>query len=631
MTRPAGLDASAQALGSDPSLELLPAGAAILDGQWRLRAANAGFLLRCCAPGGPGAMLLDLLPPLGEPPAPPAEGGAVGYLAVAVDGTLVEVRLRRSGAQVGVVLCEGAGLFEARHRGLQDALLALSREVALAVGEDEMVGAIARCLRLLFPGWFFCVRIVEPRTLALTSLYAEGLLTEVRRGRLSLTRAAAEAAHLAPQTLDPDRVALTEIEPLVFVQGVQGFARPLVAAGQFFGLVNLEHPGATADPARDERLLVQVVNQAAVGLRNAKLIEELTFVREHLEELLEHANALILAVDLRMRVTVFNRALVRLTGVGRAEALGQSALGLSPEAERPRFLGLLEKGLGGGPVDVTELVLQGRSGAEVRVALSTAPVRNAAGEVEGLIAIGQDLSRQRALEGQVVQAEKLATLGQLAAGVVHEINNPLTSIRLCADALLQAAAAGRVAGPADVVKLGSIRESAERIHRFARDLTSYTRPAAERPEEVDLHGLLDQAARYCDHSIRRSRATLSRSYAEGVPPLRAVRANLVQVFVNLLTNACQALPEGGGEVALATRVGEGGVEVAVSDGGTGIAVGDLARVFAPFFTTKPEGQGTGLGLTIVQNLVEKHGGSVRVTCSPGKGTTFRVWLPLGGG
>jgi PAS domain S-box-containing protein len=621
----------------EPALEALPEAAALLDPELTLVSANRRFLALCREPGGP---IARVLPPAGNAPSAPEEGGATRYLARAASGEAVEVSLSRSGQVIGALARKvAAGASDAplasamqtvsEQGRVLDALLTLSREVALAASEDELVAAIARCVRALFPGRNFCVRIVDARTLALTSLYADGHLLEGARERLSLRRKAAQEAHLDLRALPEGRLSLTDDEPLVFVGSHRGLAVPLAAAGVFFGVLNLEYPaGFAGDPAQDEKLLFQLANQAAIGVRNAKLIEELTFVRKFLEELIEDANALILVVNREREVIVFNKALVDLLGYGRTEIVGKDAEVLLPEALRDGVGGVLARSLAGEPVSHFEAALLKKSGGEVRVVFSTSAVRTPTGEVEGVIAIGQDLSVQRELERQVVQAEKLASLGQVAAGVVHEINNPLTTITLYADALLQLARVRR-SDPSDLDKLSRIREAAEQILRFARDLTSYARPAHDRPEELEIPELLEQAARYCEHAMKQSSATLERAFAPGLPRVRGVRVNLVQVFVNLITNACHALKDGGGRVAVAARSEGAGVLVEVADDGVGIDAESLGRIFEPFFTTKPDSRGTGLGLTVVQGIVDRHGGRVRVRSEPGAGTTFSVWLPDG--
>jgi two-component system NtrC family sensor kinase len=360
-------------------------------------------------------------------------------------------------------------------------------------------------------------------------------------------------------------------------------------------------------------------------VKNAKLIDELTFVRKYLEELLEKANALILVANRDKKVVVFNQAISRLTGLCKEEVLGKDVFALVPEDEHLRLASVLAAALRGEAVPNFELRLRTRTG-EARVAFATSSALTSQGEVEGVMAIGQDVTVVAQLEQRIIQAEKLASLGQLAASVAHEINNPMTAVVTYADVLLQRAMMSGHAGSADAEKLRKILESGHRILRFTRDLTSYARPAKERPEQVQLNVVLDMAVGYCEHVVAQSKVSVVRDYGE-LPPLSAVRANLVQVFVNLITNACHAM-QAGGQVSLRTRREGREAVVWVRDTGSGIEPSHLSRIFEPFFTTKLEGKGTGLGLSIVQRIVEKHGGRLSVESQLGLGTTFTVRLPL---
>jgi len=294
----------------------------------------------------------------------------------------------------------------------------------------------------------------------------------------------------------------------------------------------------------------------------------------------------------------------------REDVLGQDLLQFIPESERMRVMRVIAASLRGEQVSNFETRLLGDGGREVRVSFATSAVLTARGEVEGVIAIGQDLTVVKELEKRVIQAEKLASLGQLAASVVHEINNPMTAVATYADALMQRHALDPRADVADKDKLRKIIDNSNRILRFTRDLVSYARPADDKPEKVDLHKLLDMAVSFCDHVLHQHQITVRRDYGD-VPALSAVRGHLVQVFVNLITNACHAMSPGGVVIL-----------------STGIKAEYLEKIFEPFFTTKPDGKGTGLGLSIVQGIVEKHGGTIKVNSALGQGTRFSIRLPL---
>jgi PAS domain S-box-containing protein len=541
-------------------------------------------------------------------------------------GDVVAARARTEPelARGRLVVAEKALLEQARTEGV---LLDLGRSVAEAGGEEELVAAVARGVKELFPGRSFCIRITDARTGGLTSLYAEGRLREGAHEPLVLLGRAVEKTSLALTRLPQGRVVVQAEVPLLFLGSTHGVSAPLVASGQLFGAINMEYPaGFEADVLHDERVLLQLANQVAVAVKNAKLIDELTFVRKYLEELLEKANALILVANRDQQVVVFNQALSALTGFRKEDVLGKDLHWLLPQSEHPRLSQVMSSAMRGESVNSFETRLLSRDGAEVRVSFATSSMLTQHGEVEGVIAIGQDITVVKELEKRIIHAEKLASIGQLAASVVHEINNPMTAVATYADALLVRSRMTPGANPADQEKLKKILESSHRILRFTRDLVSYARPAQDKPERVQLNAVVDMAVGFCEHVVAQARVSVHREYSE-LPPLSGVRANLVQVFVNLITNACHAMTPGGAVYLSTVRDGQD-VVVKVRDTGTGIDPKHLQRIFDPFFTTKPEGKGTGLGLSICQGIVENHGGRLTVESTLGAGTTFTVRLPL---
>lgn len=233
----------------------------------------------------------------------------------------------------------------------------------------------------------------------------------------------------------------------------------------------------------------------------------------------------------------------------------------------------------------------------------------------------------RTLSSHMVQTEKLASLGQLAAGVVHELNNPLTSIVAYTDLLLkrQLSFGG---DPQDVERLRRIGESAGRMLRFTRDLVTYAKPSRETAIPVPIHDVVDKALAFCEHVIDEAHGNVVRDFWAEPLHVRGMSEQLAQVFVNLVTNACHALPPAEGTIFVRTRLLDGGaIEVVVEDNGEGIAKEHLALVFTPFFTTKGDGKGTGLGLSIVKNILDTHDAHVRIEPGSGGGTRFVIVFP----
>jgi PAS domain S-box-containing protein len=513
--------------------------------------------------------------------------------------------------------------------GTTRALLDLSRELAQAHAREDVAAALARALSSLFPGRAHRIRLLDPKTLAPVSVPVSSRPSPDAPHPIALRRAAVRHGGLSEAALESGGVRLVDVDEPVCEGCVRAVAVPLAVGSQLYGVVSLEYPpGAPGDPAVDEPLLLQVTNPAALGVRNLKSVEELTFLKTYLEELLENANALIVVTNRQHQVLVFNRAIARLTGFGIDEALGADLLGLLPAAERERTRAIFERSIAGEAVTGFETRLALSGGGEALVAFHTAPIVGHGGDVEGVIAIGQDLTALRAMEQRAEHFQRLAAFGRLAAGIVHELNNPLVAVVTYSDHLLERRR-GSALDPGDAEKLRRIRDAGERIQRLARDLITYARPSADRPEPLDLGSLLDQVARMCDPALRDARARL-RLELEPAPRILGGRASLLQVFVNLVTNAAHALPPEGGTVTLGLSSRGEEVVARISDDGRGMPPEVRARIFEPFFSTKEGGRGVGLGLSIVQGIVARHGGSIEVASEPGQGTTFTVTLPVRG-
>jgi two-component system, NtrC family, sensor kinase len=239
----------------------------------------------------------------------------------------------------------------------------------------------------------------------------------------------------------------------------------------------------------------------------------------------------------------------------------------------------------------------------------------------------EQLAEARSLNAHIVQAEKLASLGQIAAGVVHELNNPLTSIVAYTDYLILRAA--NRAGGADtdeIDRLRRISESAGRMLRFTRDLVSYARPSSETPVPCSAHMVIDQAIAFCEHVLAAASVTVQRRFAIDLPSVRGKPEQLAQIFVNLITNACHAMLRGG-TLTVTTRLEGALVCIDLTDTGHGIHPDHVPQVFTPFFTTKTSGAGTGLGLAIVKSILDGHGGTIRASSDGRSGATFSITLP----
>ncbi len=274
----------------------------------------------------------------------------------------------------------------------------------------------------------------------------------------------------------------------------------------------------------------------------------------------------------------------------------------------------------GGPT-----VLEGdrRKAAEL-LALSIGSTVRRARHLESLKRESQEA---KSLREQAVQSDKLANLGRMAASVVHELNNPLTSIVAYTD-LLRRRFGDRDIDPSDRERLVRISEAASRVLAFTRDLVAYSRPSPASPSPITIHDVIDRALVFCDHVLSDSHVTVVRRFGE-VPFVFGLHGPLTQVFVNLITNACQAMDPDGGTVEIETGTHEstGNLVVRILDQGPGIRPDIADRLFEPYFTTRGEADGNGLGLHIVQTILTSHGGSATARNRDGRGAVFTVELP----
>jgi len=264
-----------------------------------------------------------------------------------------------------------------------------------------------------------------------------------------------------------------------------------------------------------------------------------------------------------------------------------------------------------------------------RFRLSKIPMRLDGDEITHVITIGEDVTEYDRVQQQIHQSEKLAAICQLAAGVMHEINNPLATIGACV-----AAIEGRLPAGADTAQveeyLQTIDREVDRCSRIVDGLLDFTRPRAGPRRAVSLNALVDETLFLLKHHRRFKQLQVARALAPGLPDTTGSPEQLAQVLMALMLNAVDAMEQGG---QLTVRTGlsparSDEVVVEVQDTGIGIAPADQSKIFEPFYTTKPPGRGTGLGLSICYGIVADHRGRIEVDSAPGRGATFRVFLPV---
>lgn len=509
----------------------------------------------------------------------------------------------------------------------------LAGEIYLEMSEKDLADLFISSLSKAFPDRGFAIRVFDPRSMDRASAYSNW---ELRPGvdaeRVRIKASSIQKTRLKSAIAASARIIVDRRWDSPFPAVAAGFAVPLVAAGELYGVLDVGYRLGSDVAEFDEPLILPFANQLSVNLRNERLHRETSVLRDYQAKLIEHANALILGVDRHWRIVVCNQALLHLTGFDRDAVIGRDLRDwLSPE-QRPRLQKLFLQALSGHQADTVEVELVTATGGQVRTVWSVATISGKQNEVEAVVAIGQDQTRLQELQSQVIQAEKLATLGQLAAGVVHELNNPLTSITVYAEYLLRKSEIAVrdqepvIPEPADVEKLRRIAGGAQRILQFARDLVQYAAPAGDELDMISINTVVEQSLSFCEHLFDRSGIELELELQRALPAIHAVPGQLEQVVINLVTNAVQAIERDGCVRVTTYREGDE-VCFAVADDGPGIAPREVERIFEPFYTTKTNGQGTGLGLSIVTNIVEQHRGNIAVSSPPEGGVTFTVSLP----
>jgi signal transduction histidine kinase len=262
--------------------------------------------------------------------------------------------------------------------------------------------------------------------------------------------------------------------------------------------------------------------------------------------------------------------------------------------------------------------------------MTRAPLRTDGGAVTYAILLIEDISERKRLERQMLTAEKLAAVGSLAAGVAHELNNPLATIAGCAEALQGRLKEGALAARAELADfpsyLGLIEEEAYRCKEITGSLLQFVREPGSRRAATDVNALVLKTIELVSHQARYAASVLCPELDEALPAVVVNEGQLRQVFLGLASNALDAM-DGRGRLTIRTRRARREVEIEFDDEGPGIPDDIAPRIWDPFFTTKPPGQGTGLGLAIAQGIVADHGGRIEMQTHVGKGSIFRVVLP----
>jgi two-component system NtrC family sensor kinase len=386
----------------------------------------------------------------------------------------------------------------------------------------------------------------------------------------------------------------------------------------------------------DQYLLSALADYAAIAIENARLYEAVKHSEARYRELFANAYDLIFTLDRNLNIQSMNKVGPALTGYAEEELIGHSFTRICEPSFAQYATQQLRALATGNAIQPFELQLRRRDNEKVILEVSAQLVR-VGDRIEGFHCIARNLTERRRLEEQLLQAEKLSAIGQLVAGVAHELNNPLTSVSGYTQLLL------REKGLNEQVRedLSHIHTQAERAARIVQNLLVFAREHKPERRQISLNDVIRDTLTLRAYQLRVDNIKVVTEFDTNLPKTVADPFQLQQVMLNLINNAHQAMVERGGANQLTLRTGivqhetndgiatsSPMIQFAVSDTGIGIPVHNLSRIFDPFYTTKPVGQGTGLGLAICFGIVQEHGGRIWAESTYGKGTTVYVELPL---
>ncbi|MFO7831429.1 MAG: ATP-binding protein [Desulfuromonadaceae bacterium] len=404
---------------------------------------------------------------------------------------------------------------------------------------------------------------------------------------------------------------------------------PMVVQDRLVGVFNVESVEPNAFSEDDIEVLQTMTAQAASAIENARMYEEMEQMSERYrmlhqfnQRILDSTSLGIYTLDSSLCITSWNRWMEQVSGMEEARVLGRPLLTLFPELLAERFDRRLNKVLSSGESERMELVHQDVNGKRRVQKRRLSPLLDGDTTI-GVVIIVDDITEFQGLLDQIIESEKLAEVGRLSSGIAHEINNPLAVIAYAAQLL------GRETDPGSFSAelLEQIESEIERLKSLTTGLLGFSRNSKAELSRVDCNEVIRQVLTLIKYEVRRAGHSIDEQLGE-IEPVLADANQVKQVCINLITNAVQAMKDPG-TITLRTCVHAGKeVQIHISDTGPGIEQEEQEKIFTPFFTTKPEGEGTGLGLYLCRKIAQEHNGDILFKSKPGQGSTFTFVIPM---
>ncbi len=376
-----------------------------------------------------------------------------------------------------------------------------------------------------------------------------------------------------------------------------------------------------------------VVNRAIEGynlmIEKVRLQKELIEAKNFLESIIEKAGDAISVVDLEGKILYWNEGAEQIYGYRKEEVLGKRLSDLlfpSDEKRREEEQRLLDELMSrvkqGEVVPNVEVKRQTKEGREIVTSMTISPLRDSEGNIIGASRICKDITQLKKVEERMLLTERLTSLGELTAGVAHELRNPLAGIKINTQILLR----NKDLSDMERKLLESSLEGIGKIQKIVDDMLHFAKPKAAHFKEEDINEVVESSLAIFQTKLKKGNISFVFQKGEGLPKVWVDAHQIQQVLTNLMLNAIQAM-EKGGSLTLRTFLDkENSLGIEVRDTGIGIPQSHLKKIFDPFFTTKSEG--TGLGLSITLKILENHGATIDVESQEGKGSVFTIYFPV---
>ncbi len=349
--------------------------------------------------------------------------------------------------------------------------------------------------------------------------------------------------------------------------------------------------------------------------------------QEFARRLVDNFPDLILVLDTASHYTFVSPRCKDVLGYEVEETQQMEFGGRTHPEDLPAVLSLYKDIIAGKQIFASlEIRVRHKLGEWRRIRFNFSPLSDENGNIEGAVLSGRDVTDLKRLEEQLIQAEKLAAMGQMLAGVAHELNNPLTAILGVTELLRERPGADESTRR----QLELTHRQARRAARIVQNLLEFSRPASPQKKPLDLSNILERTLQLHEHSLRRNNIEVDLRLPPELPGVVGDANQLIQIFLNLITNAEQAIREVRDSGRIQIRAGRSGnqLTITVQDDGVGIRPEALQRIFDPFYTTKRPGGGTGLGLSICMSIIREHGGNIEAETLPAGGSAFTIYLPV---